>query len=89
MTKEIASPAPKPVAWFQRRGGGYEQVHSSYKDDDDVFPLYAHPPADRIALLERLLEEALPYIKYPRDATDAFVIAHDKMIERIRAALEG
>ena len=44
---------------------------------------------DRIALLERLLEEALPYIKYPRDATDAFVIAHDKMIERIRAALEG
>ena len=53
----------------------------------EIIPLYTHPPAERVAMLESLLRAALPYIKYPRDATDAFVIAHDKMVERIRAAL--
>lgn len=41
----------------------------------------------RIAELEALLQQAIPYIKYPRNSPDAYVIAHNNMIERIEAAL--
>lgn len=33
------------------------------------------------------LQAALPYIKYPRDASDAFVMAHGAVLERAHAAI--
>ena len=45
----------KPVAWFQIHNGFYAQVAVEYKDDPDVFPLYAAPPA--LAFPARLTDE--------------------------------
>ena len=85
--------APEPVAWLIRwteRDTPCSMLVDGdpgpAAEDETITPLYTHP-AERVAMLESLLRAALPYIKYPRDATDAFVIAHDKMVERICAAL--
>lgn len=46
-------------------------------------------PAPQELTAVRLLERALPYIKYRRDDSPAFVVAHDDMLKEIRAFLES
>ena len=94
--------APEPVPCFDLDAQSWQDIKKAASESKWMPPQYfmndwVHdvcewlrdgPEAERVAMLESLLRAALPYIKYPRDATDAFVIAHDKMVERIRAALE-
>ena len=75
---------PEPVAYFAKREYGgvdlWEQVHAKYAHMSDVVPLYAHPD-ERIALLEGLLRNALPFIASHYDD-------EKELRERIRVALE-
>ena len=77
--------APEPVAWVEHHKGGdnlnWEPVNHAYAK---ATPLYAHPPAERVAVLEGLLLEALPHV-----GCSILMGAETDLDERIHAALEA
>ena len=83
--KAAASPVAWLIRWTERDTPCSMLVDGDpgpAAEDETITPLYAHPPAERIALLESLLRDLINDRSSPYDVSD-------EMYERIRAALEG